>query len=127
MIAINEHEIARRAPVWTALAELFLDTELQDYQRQYIVDTLRQSGYSLEELQNIFSQEVAPVFHANLRTMTGEWQPWSADFVKERVLAYLGKRPTLAERFLPLGWLRGRQTAPVQKQWEAIQNLFVAE
>ena len=127
MIAINEHEIARRVPVWAALAELFLDVELQDYQHQYIADTLRQSGYSLEELHNIFSQEVAPVFHANLRTMAGEWQPWSADFVKECVLAYLDRWPTLAERFLPPDWLRSRQTAPIQKQWEAVQYLFLAE
>lgn len=121
---MNEQEIARRRPVWTALAELFLDTDSQDFDRRHIADRLRTSGYTLKELQEIFDGEVAPVFHVNLTSVAGEWQPWDADFVQDHVLAYLNRRPSLAERCLPTAWLRRRRTARVQNDWDAIQELL---
>lgn len=125
-MSLNEREIARRVPVWAALAELFLDTELQDYHYRYIADRLLDSGYGLQELEKIFRAEVAPVFYTNLSAVAGEWQPWSADFVKERVLEYLNKRPTLLERFLPRGWLQDRRLTHVQERWESLRRLLRA-
>jgi hypothetical protein len=123
-MSLNDFEITRRAPVWEALAELFLDTELQDYHYRYIAERLRDSGYALHELEQILSEEIAPVFYTNLSAVAGEWQPWSADFVKERVLQYLNHRPTLAERLLPQRFLRERRLARVRERWEGVRRLI---
>jgi hypothetical protein len=72
MNPLSEAEIARRAPVWTVLSNLFLDTELQEYDFTYIVDQLHDSGYTMIQLQAILKEEVAPVFYSNLGTVAGE-------------------------------------------------------
>lgn len=52
--------LERRAPVWQALSELFVGKELQDYDYAAIAETLRGSKYSLDELEKVLHEEVAP-------------------------------------------------------------------
>ncbi|WP_422664569.1 DUF7079 family protein [Trinickia sp.] len=66
IIAIEPSNLERRAPVWEALSELFAGKEFQDYDHAGIAKTLRLSGYSLDELENVLREEVAPVFRSNL-------------------------------------------------------------
>lgn len=119
---LSEIDIARRVPVWTALAELFLDTQLEEFQYCYIADVLHDSGYSLHELQAIFHDEVAPVFHRNVNAAPGERRGWRDDVVKKMVLDYLKRRPTLAERLVPQQWLRHLRVAKVSERWEIVWN-----
>jgi hypothetical protein len=83
---LTEVEIARRSPVWRALSELFLDTELQPDDHQRIAELIRQAGYNVSEAEAILRNEVAPVFFPNMLSMAGEWVPWSEDFVRELIL-----------------------------------------
>ena len=85
-------EIERRVPVWHALSDLFLDTELQaeDYRR--MADVLRRSGHSPGELRAILQEEVAPIFFVNLLSVAGEWAGWSEDDVREIMLTSLPRR-----------------------------------
>ncbi len=85
-----ENEVARRLPVWAALSQVFLDTELTHTDYVAIAAAIRQSGFSRTEVSAIFRDEVAPAFAANLRSVAGEWAGWSDDFVRERVLAKRG-------------------------------------
>jgi hypothetical protein len=73
---ISEAEFARRLPVWTALSDLFLDTELTDADYAQIAGALSASGYGRSELQRILQQEVAPTFGWNLLSVAGEWAPY---------------------------------------------------
>lgn len=77
-----EDVVDERLPVWTALSEMFLDTELQEADLQRIADTLRCSPYSVAEIKRILRDEVSPAFSANLFSMAGEWVPWSHDEVR---------------------------------------------
>ena len=91
---LTEVEIARRSPVWRALSELFLDTELQPDDHQRIAELIRQAGYgyNVSEAEAILRNEVAPVFFPNMLSMAGEWVPWSEDFVRELVLKRMQQR-----------------------------------
>ncbi len=84
---LSQAEIARRLPVWTALSDVFLDTELDPQEYSHIADVIRQSGYTAGEAEAIFRDEVAPAFSVNLWSVAGEWQGWPEDYVRERVLA----------------------------------------
>jgi hypothetical protein len=64
----------RRQPVWTALSELWLDTALAAADLERIARVALDSGYSLEELEDISLCEVAPVVSGNLRVPAGVWQ-----------------------------------------------------
>ncbi|QJU58001.1 hypothetical protein HL653_09505 [Sphingomonas sp. AP4-R1] len=72
-----------RLPVWTALSELFLDTELQEDDIARIVAVLARSPYSSREVEAILKNEVSPAFAANLLSIAGEWQPWPEAQVRE--------------------------------------------
>lgn len=89
---LTEMQIARRSPVWRALSELFLDTELQPDDHQRIAELIRQAGYNVSEAEAILRNEVAPVFFPNMLSMAGEWVPSSEDFVRELVLKRMQQR-----------------------------------
>ncbi len=86
---MSDKAISRRLPAWCALAELFLDTELQPADYDRIVDALLAADLSVCSAERILLEEVAPAFMANILGIAGEWSGWREDFVKERVLGHL--------------------------------------
>ena len=74
---ISPEEIERRVPAWSALSELFLDTELLDADYARLRAALAECGYSSAELRAILYDEVAPVLGFNLFSVAGEWMGWS--------------------------------------------------
>lgn len=95
----TDADIPRRTPVWNALSELWRDTELrpEDYDR--IAETLARSGYSLQQLREIYRFEVAPVLFPNLMSVAGEWAGFDAEWLHRSIIRFQrGKRPFL--RFL---------------------------
>ena len=111
-------EIERKLPVWTALSNLFLDTELQDWEYRSIARTLRSSGYSPVQLRSILVEEVAPAFVFNFFDVAGEWTPWSEDDVRRIMLKSRGTLP-------PLQWMKRRMfKRHVAAEWEKIAHLL---
>ena len=66
-------DVKKRAPLWVAYSELFLDTELTDTTHMYIANAVRKSGYSPQEAVDILWLEVFPALCNNLRVVAGEW------------------------------------------------------
>ncbi len=89
---LSELEIARRLPVWCAMSDAFLDTELDAHNCRHMADVVRAQGFTLAEAEAIFRTEVAPAFPGNLLSMAGEWEGWSEQTVRARVLATM-KQP----------------------------------
>jgi hypothetical protein len=79
-------DLANRVPVWRAMSEFYLDTELDDGDISRIARTCAASPFSIGELDRIMFCEVGPAFALNLLSMAGEWAGWSQQFVQERVL-----------------------------------------
>lgn len=85
-------ELAARLPVWEALAEFWLDSELVDYQFDYIARAIAASPYSIEEIRNIHDYEVAPAVSANLCCVAGEWSGFDRQWLQERCLSLVARR-----------------------------------
>jgi hypothetical protein len=124
--ALSEPEIARRLPVWAALSNLFLDTQLQPDDHRRIAAAIRRAGYSTAEADAILRDEVTPVFHANLLSFAGEWVSWSDGDVRAAILEGLRRRrTTFWPRFTWPGKFRAdRQTAMVRKDWDKVKGLL---
>ena len=58
-------ELERRRPVWDALAELFLnDSAFEDDERaDWLLRKMAESGYTVQELESILVEEVAPALY----------------------------------------------------------------
>ncbi len=89
---LSEEEIKRRLPIWEALSELFVDTELNEASYQYIAKTIKQSDFEPKEIDHILWYEVLPGVGDNLRCITGEWSGFEQGWLKERILKVLSSQ-----------------------------------
>jgi hypothetical protein len=88
---LNQEEIARRKPVWLALSELWLDSELTDNDITHIATKMVDSGYSLAELRVICDSEIAPVVYSNLRSSAGVWDGFDEHWLYEKIISEMNK------------------------------------
>ena len=95
-------EIERRKPVWLALSDFYLDTELQPADFAHIRQVFTQSGYSRQVIEQINYEEVAPLLLDNLLTIAGVWGGFDQDWLFEIIEARLDRQ---GKRYRP-GWMR---------------------
>ena len=99
-------DLARRRPVWLALSDLFLDTDVNLF-REGNARTLAASPYTLDQIDAILREEVYPACSFNLSLVAGEWAGFDADWLEQRILR--GGPPPRpwwrrVQRYLTLGW-----------------------
>ncbi len=94
---LSESEIEKRFPVWDALSELFLDTELDETSHKYIARVILESGFTPAEIHQILWNEVFPGVGDNLRSVAGEWAGFNPEWLKSRILFVISQdAPSLA-------------------------------
>lgn len=93
--------IAERLPVWGALSELFLDTEIEEADLDRLAAVLAASAYAEEKLEEILRFEVTPVLKANLQCMAGEWAGFDPAWLREKLAPRIDTRPFLR---WPVSW-----------------------
>lgn len=74
---------AGREEVWLALADLWLDIELDEPWLRSIAAVLRNSGLGRAELERIFHYEVAPLVWLNHWSTAGVWSAFDRDWLFE--------------------------------------------
>lgn len=107
----REALIEERMPVWSALSELFLDTELQPHDIERISNQLAESTYTTERIEEILRFEVTPPLKWNRMVVAGEWAFFDEDFLRERISPRIDRKPLL--RFPVIGF--------IQQDWRKIQ------
>jgi hypothetical protein len=85
--------IEERMPVWSALSELFLDTELQPQDIERIVKQLADSPYTTPKIEEILRFEVTPPLKWNMMVVAGEWAGFDEDFLRERISPRIDRKP----------------------------------
>ncbi|WP_162428320.1 DUF7079 family protein [Pontibacter pudoricolor] len=98
-------EIERRKPVWSALSEFYLDTELSKEEISRIAKVFSESKFSFEELKEINYSEVGPVVITNLYSTAGVWNGFDKEWLFEQIIKRLNKKKgkgLLAKMFRPV-------------------------
>lgn len=92
---MNDKPRDERFPVWDALSEFFLDTELdkEDYKR--ISKILANSKYTIKELQEILHFEVYPACKWNMFSVAGEWAGFHPAWITDNIAPRKDRRPRL--------------------------------
>ncbi len=109
-----------RLPVWRALSDLFLDTEISEAMIANIAETLHSAPYSLEECEYIFWHEVYPVCIYNLYSVAGEWVCFDEEWLASRILSRAQHVPQwwTFPRWLQCGrWM-------VRTEWEQVLVVY---
>jgi hypothetical protein len=85
MMRLSASDLECRRPVWSALSELFLDTNLQDNGLDRITKVLAQSPYSIEQLADILLWEVYPACRQNVISIAGEWGGFDPEWLEAKI------------------------------------------
>jgi hypothetical protein len=107
--------LAARVPLWTALSDMFLDTETRWYIPRVAL-VLARSPYEDEQLTQIWRREAIPQWGGNLLAVAGEWGMLDVD---EKALVRHAESTApfagVVTRFLLGG--------PLEAEWQAIVAL----
>ena len=89
----SDAKLAERKPVWNALSELFLDTELQTADLDRIAAVLAQSSYSEKKIEEILKYEITPVLKSNMTAVAGEWVGFDEDWLQKKLATQIDRKP----------------------------------
>jgi hypothetical protein len=84
--------IEHRKPVWVALSEFYLDTQLEDSDLRHIAFTFLESPYTIDEVRMINKYEVFPILQANLLSTAGVWAGFDEDWLVDKIITRLKNR-----------------------------------
>src|SRR3954447_4978992 len=127
MKALDRDEIERRKPVWIALSDLWLDTELTEDDLRRIAEVMRRSGYGVEELRDIYLFEVAPVVFPNLLSVAGEWTGFDEEWLVNEVTKQVGRRSPVLRTLVKLGIGRKLMTFATERHWRKLVEMLGTE
>lgn len=107
--SLTATEFNARSTLWKALADFWLDTELQDFQLNYIARVIVASPYTLNQARAIHNREVAPVLWRNMANVAGEWAGFDDTWLVARCEEQMVKSKSLSTRarnwlLLPTIW-----------------------
>ena len=117
--AAQQIDLAARRPVWVALSELWLDTELDEADLRRIAGVLAASPLDAADLECAYRWEVAPVVAGNLVVPAGVWDAFDPDWLCAEAAKRMGRRG-LSERVLQAAGLR---TSATDAHWNRISSL----
>lgn len=119
-------DLETRRPVWNAISDLFLDTEIDESMLKHIAAVCRTSPYSWEECEEILWGEVYPVCIPNLLTVAGEWGYFDPEWLESSIL-----RRREAFQHFPwklVRWVNRRKyrlcQSMIAAEWERVKRYF---
>ncbi len=111
-------DIDARIPVWVALSDLYLDTDVT-LSYDHIVRTLAASPYPLDALHEMLMYDVHPALYMNLMSVAGEWAGFDEAWLLERIEA-VRRQPRWRRRISH--WF----VRDIGVQWRALVPMILA-
>ncbi len=113
-------DIATRTPIWIALSELYLDTELQDADYKTIARIIVESAYTIDEVKKINKYEVFPVLYQNLLSAAGVWNGFDKEWLVAEIIKSINKRTQL--KTLNMAAAFTTQKSQFKEAWKKIEK-----
>jgi len=119
--------IEERKPIWIALSEFYLDTELQEHDFRYIAEKIIESPYNFEEVKQINKYEVFPILQSNLLSVVGEWSGFNEEWLIKSIVKSLNKRNVvnklaIKSSYLTLKWMCKDYWEELEKTYNQLKN-----
>ncbi len=112
-----------REKVWVALSDLFLDTDVS-LSYDYISRVCADSSFSIQELEDILENEVAPVCAINLLSVAGEWAGFDEEWLFKSITQYKNKRRGYIGRIFKRLYQRNYHGG-LQADWSVIEQKII--
>lgn len=114
--------IEERKPIWIALSDFYLDTELQESDFRHIALIILESPYSFKKVKEINKYEIFPILQSNLMSVAGEWagfnEEWLVNSIKESLENKSKvKKIGIESSYLALKWM-------CKDYWEKLEKVY---
>ncbi len=123
----DEQQFQKRQPIWAALSDLWLDTELTDLDLERIARVMADSSFSIEVLREIYLIEVAPVVSPNLLGVAGVWTGFDERWLCSAIVDNLRRRPRRARFWAWFPLTRWMMTYATEEYWQKLVELVQAQ
>jgi hypothetical protein len=118
-LLLDAEGLKSRRPLWAALSNLFLDTELDDGDHDHIAAVLAESVYSIAECEEILFTELYPILIGNMRSVAGVWSGFDLVWLEGAILRRK-RRSFVWPRWLQTGRWR------IAADWTRIKELVAS-
>ena len=112
--------IEERKPIWIALSNFYLDTELQDSDYKSIAKAFKSSPYTLLEIKRINKYEVFPILQFNLLDIAGEWMGFDEDWLVNGIIDSLCSRNILSNTRIEISYFLWHWMC--KKEWKMVES-----
>jgi hypothetical protein len=120
---LDDEQLRKRKPLWVALSELWLDTELSTEDLERIAHVMADSELTLDELRQVYVEEVAPVVSPNLLTIAGEWVGFDEAWLCSNITSNLRDRPRSTKFWSWFPLTRGPMLYATERHWRKLIEL----
>jgi hypothetical protein len=120
---LDEQQIQKRRPLWVALSELWLDTELSGEELERIARIMADSDLNIEQLRRVYLVEVAPVVSSNLVAIAGEWSGFDEQWLCSQIVSNLRDRPRRTRFWSWFPLTRGPMLYATERHWARLVEL----
>jgi hypothetical protein len=117
---LDEQQIQKRRPLWLALSELWLDTELSADDLERIARVMTASDLSIEQLRHVYLVEVAPVVSPNLRMVAGEWAGFDQEWLCSEIVRNLRDRQKRTRFVAWFPFTRWKMVHATERHWKRL-------
>ena len=114
--------IEERKPIWIALSNFYLDTELEDSDLKHIALTIIKSPYSLDDIKKIDKYELHPVLQSNLLSIAGEWGMFNEDRLVERIIRHIKKTSKINKVITEVSYKSFKWM--LSDYWERLEKIY---
>jgi hypothetical protein len=84
-----EKEIAARKPVWSAVSEMYLDTQLSETDLENIATVIVENNLTISEAKKIDKYEVFPILLPNVLSVAGDWAGFDESWLFEKIIHHI--------------------------------------
>ena len=120
---LDTRQIEKRRPLWIALSELWLDTELMPADLEDIARIMADSDLTIKELREVYLVEVAPVVSPNLLTVAGEWAGFDEEWLCSQIMRNLRDPPRLTRFWSWFPLTRRPMICATEQYWKRLVEL----
>lgn len=114
--------IEQRQPIWIALSDFYLDTELDDAALRNIAFTIIDSTYTFDEVKRINKYEVFPILQTNLLSVAGVWTGFDEEWLVEKIISRLHSKNLFNDAGLEVSYQAFKWM--FKNYWSRLENIY---
>jgi len=114
--------IEERKPIWNALSDFYLDTELDDAALRHIAFTIIDSPYTFDEVKRINKYEVFPILQPNLLSPAGVWAGFDEEWLIEKITTRLNSKNLLSDAGVEVSYQTFKWMC--KRYWQRLEKIY---